>query len=132
MSPVPSTSPASCPHDLGRGTTVCLRCRQESRDAARAYQQRMVALGGVIVMAFIGLYVMGASAANAWRTAKSDTAHVQPRASVVASSIGAASDVKQQGESAAAASAMARTWRMSVPQQPPRTARFGRAPRSAA
>ncbi|MDQ2942509.1 MAG: hypothetical protein M3R21_02415 [Candidatus Dormibacteraeota bacterium] len=64
----------------------------------------MVALGGVIVMAFIGLYVMGASATNAWHAAKSDTAHVQPRASVVASSVGGASDVKQQGESAAAAS----------------------------
>ena len=104
MLPVPSISSASCPHDLGRGTTVCLRCRQERRDAARSYQQRMVALGGVIAMALIGLYVMGASASNAWRTAKSDTAHVPPRASVVASSVGAATDVKQQGESAAAVS----------------------------
>jgi hypothetical protein len=93
--PVPSTS---CTHDLGPGITVCLRCRQERRDAARANQQKLVALSGIAAMGLIGLYVMGAGALNAWHAAtRPDTTQVAPRASVVASSVDAGSDVRLQG-----------------------------------
>jgi hypothetical protein len=49
-------------------------------------------------MGLIGVYVMGASAANAWRAASTtDITQVAPRASVVASSVSAGSEVRQQG-----------------------------------
>jgi len=122
VSPVPSTS---CTHDLGPGITVCLRCRQEQRDAARANQQRLIALTGVAAMGLLGLYVMGASAVNAWRAAtRTDTVQVAARASVVASSVNGARDVRQQGESASVAPAAAPTASlasMSV-AEPPMTA----------
>lgn len=98
MPSAPSISTTSCTHDLGYGTTVCLRCRQEQRDAARARQQRIFALSGICAMGLLGVYVMGASAANAWRaTKRGDTVHVASRASVVASSVSGAGMVKQQG-----------------------------------
>lgn len=97
MPSAPSISTTSCTHDLGYGTTVCLRCRQEQRDAARARQQRIFALSGICAMGLLGVYVMGASAANAWRaTKRGDTVHVASRASVVASSVSGGM-VKQQG-----------------------------------
>jgi hypothetical protein len=101
--PSASSTPAvSCTHDLGPGTSVCLRCRQERRDAARARQQKLIAISGVAAMGLLGVYVMGASAANAWRATRAgDTATVAPRASVVASSVSSVStgnDVKLQGE----------------------------------
>lgn len=108
MPSAPSTSAANCPHDLGPGTTVCLRCRQERRDAARARQQQLFAISGVAAMALLGLYVMGASAANAWRaTARGDTVRVATRASVVVSSVNGGGEVKLQGEAAGAAAAPA-------------------------
>jgi hypothetical protein len=96
-----SSMPPTCTHDLGPGITVCLRCRQEQRDAARAQQQRLLAIGGVAFMGLLGLYVMGASAANAWN-ASQDSGRAPARASVVASSV-TSSDVKQQGTSMPAA-----------------------------
>jgi hypothetical protein len=49
-------------------------------------------------MALLGVYVMGASAANAWRaTNHGDTSRVATRASVVASSVNGGAEVKQQG-----------------------------------
>jgi hypothetical protein len=99
--PVPSISIAACTHDLRPGTTVCLRCRQERRDAARARQQRLVALSGVAAMGLLGVYVMGASAASVWQTtAVKDTTHAPARPSVVVSSVSGAHEVKLQGESA--------------------------------
>ena len=92
--------PPTCTHDLGPGITICLRCRQEQRDAARAQQQRLLAIGGVVCMGLVGLYIMGASAASAW-SASRDTAHVPVRASVVASSV-SSTQVRQQGEPTAA------------------------------
>ena len=91
-----SSTPPACTHDLGPGITVCLRCRQEQRDAARAQQQRLLAMGGVGFMGLVGLYIMGASAANSWNASR-DTAHVPVRASVIASSV-SGTEVKQQGE----------------------------------
>ena len=63
-------SPATrlpCPHDIGPGTSVCLRCRLEERELARARQKRAllrvgVVLGGVVVVA-----VIGNGAVSAWR-----------------------------------------------------------------
>src|SRR4051812_22250444 len=96
--PAPSMSSSTCAHDLGPGITVCLRCRQEQRDAARTRQQQMLGLCGVAAMGLLGIYVMGASAANAWHAAaRPDTAHVVARASVVASSVNGGGDVKQAG-----------------------------------
>lgn len=101
MPPVTFPPASACPHDLGPGTTICLRCRQDLRDAARARQQRLFAVGGIALMGVLGLYVLGASATNALRAAtRGDTVRVAPRASVVASSVSGGSEVKQQGESA--------------------------------
>ncbi|HET9010474.1 MAG TPA: hypothetical protein VFN38_01605 [Gemmatimonadaceae bacterium] len=103
MPSVPSLPTTRCTHDLGYGTTVCLRCRQEERDAARSRQQRLFALCGIGAMALLGVYVMGASAANAWRAAThADTVRVASRASVVASSVSASGrgEVTQQGTAA--------------------------------
>jgi hypothetical protein len=97
--------PSTCTHDLGPGITICLRCRLEQRDAARAQQQRLLAIGGLAFMGLLGLYVMGASAANAWN-ASQDSAGVPARASVVASSV-SGTDVKQQGASMPAAAPVA-------------------------
>jgi hypothetical protein len=100
VQPVSPTPPAACTHDLGPGTTVCLRCRQESRDAARSRKQRMFALSGVAAMGLLGVYVMGASAANAWHaSAAKDTMDVPSRASVVASSVRVGNASKAQGDS---------------------------------
>jgi hypothetical protein len=97
----PSMPASTCVHDLGPGTTVCLRCRQEQRDAARTRQQQMLGLCGVAAMGLLGIYVMGASAANAWHAAaRPDTSHVVARASVVASSVSGGGEVKQQGDAA--------------------------------
>ena len=59
-----------CTHDLGVGTTVCLRCRQEERQAARARQQRLLGMGGMIALGLLGVYVVGASATNAARATR--------------------------------------------------------------
>ncbi len=99
------TSPqsATCPHDLGKGTTVCLRCRQERRDADRARQQQLLGLSGVAAMGLIGLYVIGASAASAFRAdQRPDSAHVAPRASVIATSVNQGREVTLQGNAAVA------------------------------
>ena len=100
MSPAESLPSPSCTHDLGPGTTVCLRCRQERRDAARANQQKLIAMAGVAAMGLLGVYVLGAGAVNGWRAARSDstTAVVPARASVVASSVSINHDVRLQGE----------------------------------
>ena len=95
--PSPTPASAACSHDLGPGTTVCLRCRQERRDAARARQQQLVALSGVVAMGLLGVYVMGASAANAWNTSASEERRTPARASVVASSVSSGTEVTQQG-----------------------------------
>jgi len=106
-----SMSSAACPHDLGPGITVCLRCRQERRDEASARQQRLFAMSGVAAMALLGVYVMGASAANAFRASSvGDTAQVAPRASVIASSVSGDAEIKQQGAPAAAAPTAATAW----------------------
>ena len=116
------TSPqsATCPHDLGKGTTVCLRCRQERRDADRARQQQLLGLSGVAVMGLIGLYVVGASAASAFRAdSRFDSAQVAPRASVVASSVSERREVTLQGVAAPATAPVPAPVPASVPASVP-------------
>ena len=67
---MPAPTPPVCTHDLGVGTTVCLRCRQEQRQVARARQQRLVGMGGMLAIALVGVYVVVASATNAVRAAR--------------------------------------------------------------
>lgn len=59
--------PIVCTHDLGPGTKVCLRCRQEQRQAYRARQQRLLVKGGVIGLGLVFAYVAGASVVTAVR-----------------------------------------------------------------
>ena len=120
MPSAPSIPTTSCSHDLGYGTTVCLRCRQEQRDAARARQQRIFALSGICAMGLLGVYVMGASAASAWRaTKRGDTVHVASRASVVASSVSGGVAVKQQGTAIPASSPAPTTQPSTTPATAP-------------
>jgi hypothetical protein len=58
-----------CTHDLGPGTKICLRCRQEQRDVDRARQQRLVVKVGVIGLGLVFAYVAGASIVTAVRGA---------------------------------------------------------------
>lgn len=77
---MPAPTPPVCTHDLGVGTTVCLRCRQEQRQIARARQQRLVGMGGMLAIALVGVYVVVASATNAVRAARHErnAARVSP------------------------------------------------------
>jgi hypothetical protein len=63
--------PIVCTHDLGPGTKVCLRCRQEERQADRARQQRLLVKGGVIGLGLVFAYVAGASVMTAVRGSSS-------------------------------------------------------------
>lgn len=98
---MPSSTSSTCTHDLGPGTSVCLRCRQERREAIRSHQQRLAALGGAVAIALVALYVVGASAANAVRVSRREAAPAAARTSVVASSV-ASREVRQQGEASGA------------------------------
>jgi hypothetical protein len=89
---MPSVPPVSCTHDLGPGITVCLRCRQEERQAAYKRQQRLLTRVGVMALGFVAVSVVGASVVNAVRAAV--RAHRAKPVSLVASR----SDVKPQGE----------------------------------
>lgn len=60
---MPAQSSPSCSHDIGPGITVCLRCRQAERQAARARQQRVLGAGAavVVVAALLGSAAVGAA-----------------------------------------------------------------------
>ena len=88
----PATRPP-CPHDIGPGTSVCLRCRLEERELARARQKRAlirvsVVLGGLVVVA-----VLGNAAVSAWR-ASSRMSSKQPLQLLASTTTRA---VRQQG-----------------------------------
>jgi hypothetical protein len=81
------------------GTTVCLRCRQEARQVARARQQRLLAKLGLAASALVGVYIVGASTLNAWRAAaRVSGVHQMP--AMVTTAI-TTSEVKPQGEAKA-------------------------------
>ena len=98
----PATRPP-CPHDIGPGTSVCLRCRQEERELARARQRRVLARAGVILGGLIVVAVVGNAAVNALRTSarKSTREPLQLLAST------STSTVRQQGAPVAPAAAPA-------------------------
>jgi len=91
---VPSPLSPACTHDLGVGTTVCLRCRQEARDASRARQQRLLTKLGAAVAALIGMYVVGGSIFNAVRAAARVNAMFAPAVATASTT----ADVRPQGE----------------------------------
>ena len=92
---MPSPLSPACTHDLGVGTTVCLRCRQEARDASRARQQRLLTKLGVAAAAVVGVYVVGGSIFNAVRAAARVNAMFDAPAVATAS---ITADVRPQGE----------------------------------
>lgn len=63
----PATRPP-CPHDIGPGTSVCLRCRQEERELARARQRRSLTRAGAILGGLIVVAVLGNALVSALRT----------------------------------------------------------------
>ncbi len=89
----PATRP-SCPHDIGPGISVCLRCRQEERQLALARQKRMLmrvglVLAGIVVVAVIGNAAVGAIRASG-KTSGREPLHLL-------ASTSSTSSVKQQG-----------------------------------
>src|SRR3954468_11278326 len=66
-SPMSPSTPATCNHDRGRGTTVCLRCRHEQAQASARRRQRflMQFLGLASVAAVLA--IAGVSAASTLR-----------------------------------------------------------------
>ncbi|MDQ6634444.1 MAG: hypothetical protein M3Z10_06760 [Gemmatimonadota bacterium] len=92
---MPSPSSPACTHDLGVGTTVCLRCRQEARDAARARQQMLLTKLGVGAAGLVGMYIVGGSIFNAVRAAARVNAMFDAPAVATASTT---ADVRPQGE----------------------------------
>lgn len=88
----PATRPP-CPHDIGPGTSVCLRCRQEERQLAHARQKRALMRVGVVLTGLIVVVVLGNSVLSAVRAAgrKDGKAPLQLLAST------STSTVRQQG-----------------------------------
>lgn len=86
-----SPGQSACTHDLGPGTKVCLRCRQEQRDADRARQQRLVVKAGVIGLGLVFAYVAGASIVSAMRGASAASRRTEPPTML------ATTEVVQQG-----------------------------------
>lgn len=62
----PATRPP-CPHDIGPGTSVCLRCRLEERELARARQRRALLRVGVVLGGLVVVAVIGNGVVSAWR-----------------------------------------------------------------
>ena len=62
----PATRPP-CPHDIGPGTSVCLRCRLEERELARARQKRALLRVGVVLGGLVVVAVLGNAVVSAWR-----------------------------------------------------------------
>jgi hypothetical protein len=62
-SPFAAQPVVECPHGLRPGTTVCLRCRQDARAAARQRRVKLYARVGLVVM---GAAVVVALIVGAW------------------------------------------------------------------
>jgi hypothetical protein len=87
---------AQCPHGQ-RGTSVCLYCLQDARDAARRKRRRLLTRfglttlgGGVVVALVVGVLVTLAPASRTSAPAEADTSPTSP--GVVTSSAGASAD----------------------------------------
>lgn len=81
----------ACTHDLGPGTKVCLRCRQEQREADVARQQRLLVKAGVISLGLVFAYVAGASIISAARNVSTVSHRAEPPTML------ATTEVVQQG-----------------------------------
>ncbi|HEY2067538.1 MAG TPA: hypothetical protein VGG84_16410 [Gemmatimonadaceae bacterium] len=92
-----------CTHDLGPGTKVCLRCRQEQRDVDRARQQRLLVKVGVIGLGLVFAYVAGASVVTAVRGASTAARKTEPPPTMLATT-----EVVQQGHGSVDAPRMER------------------------
>jgi hypothetical protein len=79
---------------------VCLRCRQEARQAIRARQQAFLTKLGAAAAGLVGIYIVGGSIVNAVRAAARVNAMFE--APAVATG-GSTADVRPQGEPKAAA-----------------------------
>lgn len=82
-------TPATCPHGLRPGTTVCLHCRQEARAAARQRRNQLVAritlatLGVGVVIALIVGGVMSIAPGDASAPADTSVTVVTSGASTI-------------------------------------------------
>src|SRR5689334_22708780 len=94
---VPAAAPPPCPHDLGPGTTVCLRCRQEQRELARATQRRLMLRSGIALAGLVVVAVISNSALSALRARRPSDVN-QPVKLLASTS---SSTVRQQGEAIA-------------------------------
>jgi hypothetical protein len=90
LSPV---SRPSCPHEIGPGISVCLRCRQEERQLALARQRRMLIRVGLVLAGVAVVGMTGNAVVNAVHTSKN--ARAKEPLHLLAST--ATSSVKQQG-----------------------------------
>ncbi len=86
---------AECPHGQ-RGTSVCLYCLQEARDAARKRRNRLLTRfglttlgGGVVVALIVGVLVTLAPASRQTSPAEADPVETPP---IVTSSAGSSAD----------------------------------------
>lgn len=89
----PDTRPP-CPHDIGPGIAVCLRCRQEERQLALARQRRMLTRVGLMLAGVVVVAVVGNAAVSALRTSAKERAR-EPFHLLASTST--TSSVRQQG-----------------------------------
>lgn len=119
---MPTVTQASCTHDLGPGTTVCLRCRQEARERTRDHQQRLLIRAAAGVAGLLVVVVGGASAMSAWRS-PSRSAAAEPLRLL------ASTTVQQQGSARPASgpiesdARVAASPKLPAPASAPRSAR---------
>ena len=76
---MPVVAPPPCPHDLGPGTSVCLRCRQEQRELARARQRRLLTRSGIALSVVVVVAVLGNAALSAVRASRTTRSAQPPR-----------------------------------------------------
>jgi hypothetical protein len=81
---------------------VCLRCRQDARQAIRARQQAFLTKLGAAAAGLVGIYIVGGSIVNAVRAAARVNAMFEAPAVATA---GSTADVRPQGEPKVAAPA---------------------------
>jgi hypothetical protein len=74
---------------------VCLRCRQDAREAARARQHKLLTKFGLAIAGLVGVYIVGGSIFNAVRAAARVNAMFETPA---VATTGITSDVRPQGE----------------------------------
>ena len=109
---MPSPLSPACTHDLGVGTTVCLRCRQDARQAARVRQQYFLTKLGLAAAGLLGVYIVGGSIINAVRAAARVNAMFDTPAVATAN---ATADVRPQGEPRVAVPASAASSKAPTP-----------------